>query len=81
MLLDHYCEEESGKSCFSAMDLASVYWQVAMDPEFVGPTTFVSAEGLFQFKVMPFGLTNVPATFGHLMETVLAGVHMTTCLV
>ena len=45
------------------MNLASVGWQVAMDPEFADPTAFVSAEGLFQFKVMPFGLTNAPATF------------------
>ena len=63
------------------MDLASGYWQVAMDPQSAEHTAFVSAEGLYQFKVMPFGLTNAPATFERLMETILAGLHWTTCLV
>jgi transposase InsO family protein len=71
----------SGRRWFSTMDLASGYWQVAMDPKSAEHTAFVSAEGLFQFKVMPFGLTNAPATFERLMETILAGLHWTTCLI
>ena len=34
---------------------------------------FITNHGLFEFEKMPFGLTNAPATFQHLMETVLAG--------
>ena len=63
MFLDYYLQEESGKQCFSTMDLASGYLQVAMDPQFADPIAFVSADGLFQFKVIPFGLTNAPAFF------------------
>jgi len=71
----------SGRRWFSTMDLASGYWQVAMDAQSADRTAFVSAEGLFQFKVMPFGLTNAPATFERLMETILAGLHWKTCLI
>ena len=44
------------------MDLASVYWQVAMSPDASWKATFVTHTGLFQFQVMPFGLCNAPAT-------------------
>ena len=53
---------------FSMMDLASVYWQVAMSLEAKRKAAFVMNEGLFKFRVMPFGLCNAPATFERLME-------------
>ena len=66
---------------FSALDLASGYWQVEVDPADREKTAFTTPYGLFQFKVMPFGLCTAPRTFQRLMEQVLSGLHWETCLV
>ena len=66
---------------FFTMDLASIYWQVAMSPEAKRKAAFVMNEGLFQFRVMPFGLCNAPATFERVMDRVLCGMCWSGCLV
>ena len=66
---------------FSAMDLASGYWQVVMSPDAKRKATFVTNEGLFQFRVMLFGLCNSPAKFERLMDRVLCGMRWSHCLV
>ena len=57
----------------------SGYWQVELDDR--KKTAFIGRKGLFEFKVLPFGLCNVPGTFERLIEIVLAGLHLETCLV
>ena len=71
----------SGSQWFCTLDLASGYWQVAMDPADKEKTAFVTHNGLYHWIVMPFGLCNAPATFCRLMETVLADIVWSRCLV
>ena len=52
-----------------------------MSPADREKTAFCTPDGLFEFKVMPFGLCNAPATFQRLMDTVLAGLQWSSCLV
>ena len=70
-----------GSQYFSTMDLASGYWQVAMDPEDREKTGFITHQGLFEWIVMPFGLCNAPATFARLMELCLSDIVWNKCLV
>ena len=57
---------------FSALDLASGYWQIGIKEEDKSKTAFVTKQGLFEFNVMPFGLCNAPATFQRAMDALLA---------
>ncbi|CAG8608012.1 7341_t:CDS:1 [Paraglomus occultum] len=55
---------------FSALDLASGYWQVEVEPEDQLKTTFTCPLGLFYFKRLPFGLKNAPVSFQAMMEDI-----------
>ena len=71
----------AGKQWFSALDLASGYWQVSLSRAARAKMAFATHSGLFQFRVMPFGLCNAPATFERLMDRVLQGLRWSRCLV
>ena len=71
----------NGAQFFSTMDLASGYWQVAMESESQPKTAFTTHIGLFEWNVMPFGLCNASATFSRLMEQVLTDLCWSRCLV
>jgi hypothetical protein len=66
---------------FSTLNLASGYWQVAMEEVDMENTAFQTHLGLFEFRVMPFGLCNAPATFKGLMDGLLGDIKWTKCLV
>ena len=52
-----------------------------MDTQSQQKTAFLTNDGHFYFKVMLFGLCNAPATFQRVMDIVLYGLKMKTCIV
>jgi len=70
-----------GAKYFSALDLASAYWQVAMDVDSIDKTAFATHVGLYEWLVMPFGLSNAPATCERLMEQLFRGLQWNGVLV
>jgi len=66
---------------FSALDLASGYHQIEVEPKDRSKTAFSAVGGHFEFIRMPFGLSNAPATFQRVMDNVLAEFNGKFCLI
>ena len=58
----------------SKFDLLKGFWQVPLTERAKETSSFVTPDGLFQYKVMPFGMKNSPATFQRLINQVTSGV-------
>ena len=67
--------------CFTSIDLAQGYLQLAMDKADIHKTAFRAAlSGLYEFTRMPFRLSNVGASFCRLMEMCLVDQQYLTLL-
>lgn len=79
--IDQSIDALHGMKWLCSLDLASGYYQVAMDEDAQEKSSFCTMNGLFRWRVMSFGLTNAPATFQRLMERVLRGLHWSILMV
>lgn len=69
------CIDRVGSATFvTKLDLLKGYWQVPLTPRAKEISAFVTPDAFLQYTVTPFGVCNAPATFQHLVNTVLGGV-------
>ena len=78
--MDDILDSLNGAKMFTTLDLRSGYWQVPMDPKDKPKTAFATRAGQFQFTRIPFGLNSAPSTFQRMIEIVLSGLNLITCL-
>ena len=63
------CIDQIGNAKFvSTFDMLKGYWQVPLTQRAREISTFVTLNGLYQYKVMPFGMKNAPATFQRMVN-------------
>ena len=71
--IDDLLDKLAKAKYLSAIDLASGYHQIAMAPEDIEKTAFVTRYGPYEYTVLLLGLCNAPSTFQHLMNEVMKG--------
>ena len=69
-----------GATYFSCVDLESGFWQIGVAEVDRLKTSFVTADGQYQFKRLPFGLQASPPNFQRLMNYVLGDLRWLECL-
>ena len=70
-LADDCFDRAQGARFFTKLDLHSGFWQIRLEEASAPLTAFRTRFGHYEFTVLPMGLCNAPATFMHLMNSVL----------
>ena len=65
----------NGCKYFSSLDLCSGYYHISLTEEAKKKTTFVMADGKYQWNVVQFGLATAITTFQYLMSKVSTGLN------
>nr|GEZ10387.1 reverse transcriptase domain-containing protein [Tanacetum cinerariifolium] len=65
--MDQMLERLAGNEYYCFLDGFSWYFQILIDPQDQGKTTFTCPYGTFAYQRMPFGLCNAPGTFQRCM--------------
>ena len=78
--IEDLIDKLGGSSVFTCLDAASGYWQLGMfsESKAKAKTAFIPQSELYESEIMPFHLCNAPATFQRVMQTVLAGLEVST---
>lgn len=71
-VIDELLDELVEAKWFTTLDLSSEFHQILMDEQDVKKTTFQTHHGHYEYRVMPYGVIGGPATFQHVMNSVLA---------
>ena len=71
----------NGSKWFTLLDCARGFNQIAMHPDSIAKTAFVTHDGLFECPFMPMGIKNGPATYQRVIDCVLGGLKWQCCIV
>lgn len=70
-----------GKYYFTSLDCNQGFHQIAVEPNSVAKTAFVTPDGHYEFLKMPFGLANSPAVFQRAINNALGNLRFSQVLV
>lgn len=71
-IMEEFLDELFGATWFSSLDLRSGFHQILVDKADQYKTTFQTHSGHYEYREMPYGVTGSPATFQHVMNSVLS---------
>ena len=65
----------------SVIDMSNGFWQLAMNPNSIEKTSFVTQNGQYEWNCLPYGLSNSPVTFMRTVHQALRGLVFKCCVI
>ena len=66
------CIDNIGQAKYvTKFDLLKAFWQIPLTNREKEISAFATSDGVYQYKVMPFAMKNSPATFQHLVNSLI----------